>query len=27
VVCFPLGPSDNVVDHLLVFGRHDMRMA
>ena len=26
VVCFPLGPSDNVVDHLLVFGRHDMRI-
>lgn len=27
VVCFPLGPSDNVVDHLLVFGRHEMRTA
>ena len=27
VVCFPLGPSDNVVDHLLIFGRHVMRTA
>ena len=27
VVCFPLGPDDNTIDHLLVFGKHMLRTA
>jgi len=25
VVCFPLGPDDSTIDHLLVFGKHMLR--